>query len=157
MTQWRGYIKQLKVSQVKTIKNYTTKNPKTECGKELKELALSISKSNKGEFQNNFKKLSEKYEKFLKEKSSITSIDNITGEVFEEKGYKHPRLRSAFRSIKTNMHYLFTYKNKENEQLNIPNTTNGCDGKFGRVKIKIKNHSGLRLKRKSEMFDKLVN
>jgi len=142
--------------QIKTIKNYTTKNPKTNCGKELKDLALSISKANKEEFQNNFKKLSEKYEKFLKERSSITSIDNTTGEVFEEKGFKHPRLRSAFRSIKTNTHYLFTYKNKENEELNIPNTTNGCDGKFGRVKIKLKNHSGLKVERKSKMFNKLM-
>lgn len=143
--------------QIKTIKNYTTKNPKTNCGKELKELALSISKANEEEFQNNFKKLSERYEKFLKEKSSITLINNITGEVFEEKGFKHPRLRSAFRSIKSNLPYLFIYKKLEYKHLKIPNTTNACDGKFGRVKIKIKNHSGLRLKRKSEMFDKLVN
>ena len=143
--------------QIKTIKNYTTKNPKTNCGKELKELVLSISKSDENTFRQNFKKLSEKYDKFLKEKSSITSIDNITGEVFEEKGFKHPRLRSAFRSIKSNLPYLFTYKKLECKYLKIPNTTNGCDGKFGRVKIKLKNHSGLRLKRKSEMFDKLIS
>ncbi len=54
------------------------------------------------------------------------------------------------------MYYLFTYKNKENEELNIPNTTNGCDGKFGRVKIKLKNHSGLKVDRKSKMFNKLM-
>ena len=142
--------------QIKTIITYTTKNPKTNCGKELKELVLSISKSDESEFRQNFKKLSEKYEKFLKEKSSITSIDNITGDVFEEKGFKHPRLRSAFRSLRTNLPYLFTCKIEENLHLKIPNTTNACDGKFGKVKIKIKNHSGLKVDRKSKMFNKLM-
>lgn len=54
------------------------------------------------------------------------------------------------------MNYLFTYKNKENEELNIPNTTNGCDVKFGIMKTKLKNHSGLKVDRKSKMFNKLM-
>lgn len=143
--------------QVKTIITYTTKNPKTECGRELKELVLSISKIDEAEFIEKFNCLQKKYEKFLKERSQTSLIDRITGEVLlEESGFKHPRLRSAFRSIKTNLPYLFTYKKPENEHLKIPNTTNGCDGKFGRVKIKLKNHSGLRVERKSKMFDRLM-
>jgi hypothetical protein len=143
--------------QIKTILTYTTRNPKTECAKDLKELILLLTKSDKEIFLNNFNNLSDKYKDFLKEKSETDLIDRITGEILiENSGYKHPRLRSAFRSIKTNMKYLFTYKNEKYLNLKIPNTTNCCDGKFGAIKGKIKIHRGLKVERKSKMFNKLI-
>lgn len=157
--------------QIKTILTYTTKNPKTDCGKDLKKLTLTLTNKRTTEFNfiQDFNYLREFYKDFLKEKTEkiekklIEKTNKKTGEVIYKETketiieYKHPRLRSAFRSLKTNLPYLFTYKKEENERLKIPNTTNGCDGKFGRVKIKIKNHTGLRLKRKEKMFDKLIS
>lgn len=144
--------------QIKTMTLYTTKNPKTECGKELREFVLSLSKeaNTENNFLNNFKHLQEKYKDFLKEKSQIDLVNKITGEVLEIKEYKHKRLRSAFRSLKTNLPYLFTYKKEEYKHLKIPNTTNACDGKFGIIKTKISIHRGLKYTRKSMMFDELV-
>lgn len=137
--------------QIKTVLIYTTKSPKTECGKELKSLILTLSNKEITEdgFTKQFINLKTKYEEFLKEKSINKEKNKIE--------YTHKRLRSAFRSIKTNLPYLFTYKKEEYKHLKIPNTTNGCDGKFGRVKIKLSIHSGLKLKRKSEIFDVLMN
>ena len=42
--------------------------------------------------------------------------------------YTHKRLRSAYRSLKTNSKWLFTWY--DYIDLNIPNTTNGIDGHF---------------------------
>lgn len=136
--------------QIKTIVTYTTKSPKTECGKELKSLILTLSNKEITEdsFIKQFIDLKTKYEEFLKEKS-INKETNKTE-------YTHKRLRSAFRSIKTNLPYLFNYKKEEFKHLKIQNTTNACDGKFGRVKTKIRIHTGLKLKRKEKMFDKLI-
>ena len=59
----------------------------------------------------------------------------------KNKQYKHRQLRSAFRSLHTNMPYLFTYKN--HPYLKIPNTTNSSDGSFAHWKQKLKIHRSL--------------
>ena len=41
--------------------------------------------------------------------------------------YTHKRLRSAHRSLKKHLPYLFTYK--RHTELNIPNTTNGLNSR----------------------------
>jgi hypothetical protein len=99
--------------QTQIIRRYTTNQPKTPCGQELKQLMYYITKYNQEEFESEFSKLQLKYQEFLKERN-------------ENKQFVHRRLRSAFRSLKTNLPYLFTYKNYP--ELNIPNTTNSCDG-----------------------------
>jgi len=45
-------------------------------------------------------------------------VSSTTGELH----YTHPRIRAAYRSLRTNLPYLFTYKNYRN--LAISNTTN---------------------------------
>jgi hypothetical protein len=64
-------------------------------------------------------------------------------------------LRSAFRSINTNLLYLFTHE--EHSTLNIPKTTNSADGSFGQWKYKVKLHRHLRLDRMKNMIDKLLS
>lgn len=72
--------------------------------------------------QNNFtKRLEEwhtKYKEFLNEKS----ISSTTG----KEQFIHPRVRLAYRSLITNLPYLFTYKNEKD--IVIHNTTNAIDG-----------------------------
>ena len=43
-----------------------------------------------------------------------------------EKNFTHPRNRAAYKSLQTNLPYLFTYKNYKN--LSITNTTNALEG-----------------------------
>jgi len=68
------------------------------------------------------------------------SVNPITQKSF----YTHKKLRSAYRSIKNNLPYLFTWY--DNIGLNIPNTTNAIDGHFADLKNKLRNHNGLTLK-----------
>ncbi len=128
--------------QVKTVLKYTTRKPKTECGKELKELILELKSSSKAEFMSKYSQLRTKYAEFLKER-------NETGE------FKHKRLRSAFQSIKRNLPYLFTFEDFPN--LKIEKTTNSCDGYFSQLKSKVRLHSGISTRRKIQMINKLLS
>ena len=74
--------------------------------------------------------------------------------------YTHKRLRSAYRSLKTNLSYLFTYKNYL--ELNIPNTTNSLDGGlFSPMKMLLKIHRGIGIEMKKKLIvhylENLVN
>ena len=60
--------------------------------------------------------------------------------------YKHKRLRRAYRSLKTNLPWLFTWY--DHIELKIPNTTNATDGHFTDLNNKLRNHNGLSVKRK---------
>ncbi len=68
-----------------------------------------------------------KWENFLKERT----INQETG----KSHYTHKRLRSAYRSLKNNLPWLFTWY--DNIDLGIPNTTNAIDGHFAGLKTKL--------------------
>lgn len=135
-------IQMCQFHQTQIIRRYTTNNPKTECGKELKVLMKSLTIDNESNFKTKLTSLHEKHQTFLKERN-------------EQNQFKHRKLRAAFRSLKTNMPYLFTYKNLP--QLNIPNTTNSCDGSFAHWKQKVKIHRGLRQHRRNKVINYLLN
>lgn len=65
--------------------------------------------------------------------------------------YVHKKLRSAYRSLKTNLPWLFTWY--DHIELNIPNTTNAIDGHFANLKNKLRNHNGLSTERKKKFMD----
>jgi len=85
----------------------------------------------------------DKWESFLNERT----INSETKKSF----YTHKRLRSAFRSLKNNLPWLFTWY--DHIELNIPNTTNAIDGHFADLKNKLRNHNGLSLERKKKFID----
>lgn len=78
------------------------------------------------------------------------SVNPITQKSY----YTHKKLRSAYRSIKNNLPYLFTWY--DNIGLNIPNTTNAIDGHFADLKNKLRNHNGLTLKRKMRFIEEFL-
>ena len=82
-------------------------------------------------------------ETFLNERS----ISPKTGNSY----YTHKRLRSAYRSLKTILKWLFTWY--DYMELNIPNTTNAIDGYFSDLKNKLRNHNGLSRARKIKFID----
>ena len=69
----------------------------------------------------------------------------------------HRSVRSAFRSLKRNLPHLFTYKEEQNKHLNIPNTTNTCEGYFSQLKSKVRVHSGLIRERRIKLIKKLLS
>ena len=75
------------------------------------------------------------------------TVNEITG----KSHYTHKRLRSAYRSLKTNLPWLFTWY--DHIELNIPNTTNEIEGNFADLKNKLRNHNGLSIKRKMKFID----
>lgn len=123
--------------QKKTIRRYISLRPKTHCGKALNHLVKRLTQSLVQEFHISFKVLQVVFHDFLSERN-------------ENGQFLHKRLRSAFRSIKTNLPWLFTYQ--EYPRLEIPNTTNSCDGSFVHWKEKIQLHHGLKRHRRSKMI-----
>ncbi len=75
----------------------------------------------------------------------------------KKESFTHARLVAAYRSLRTNLPYLFTCKKYKN--INIPNTTNCLDGGvFSPMKILIKIHRGLSKSLKLKIVDDyLVN
>lgn len=128
--------------QAQIIRRYTTTRPKTCCGAQIKKLMTLMTCVSPEEFQRIFESIQFRFQNFLKERN-------------EMRQFKHRRLRSAVRSLKTNLPYLFTHRIYS--QLNIPSTTNTCDGSFAHWKQKLKIHRGLRHHRQDKMFEYLFS
>ncbi len=122
------------------ITRYLTMRPKLEAGIELRELVHSLLEKDEESFSQELAAWHEKWHEFLKERTTNPE----TGRWH----YTHKRLRSAHRSLQTNLPYLFTYKRYP--ELNIPNTTNGLEGSFTHLKELVRVHRGAKpdLKRK---------
>lgn len=128
--------------QVAIIRRYITKNPKLPAAVELKELVSLLKQTDKESFEGGLTQWYSKWESYLNERS----INIETNKSF----YTHKRLRSAYRSLKTNLPWLFTWY--DNIELNIPNTTNAIDGHFSDLKNKLRNHNGLSISRKRKFI-----
>ena len=132
--------------QVAIIRKYITKNPKLPASIELKELVGILTKTDKESFEGGLQDWFNKWESFLNERT----INPETGKSY----YTHKRLRSAFRSLKTNLKWLFTWY--DHMELEIPNTTNAIEGHFSDLKNKLRNHNGLSQKRKQKFIDEFL-
>ncbi|PHS30194.1 MAG: hypothetical protein COA92_09970 [Sulfurovum sp.] len=84
------------------------------------------------------------HKNFLVEKT----LNELTG----KESFTHAKLVSTYRSLRTNLPYLFTYK--KHKHLVIHNTTNSLDGGvFSPMKMLIKIHRGLSKSLKLKMVD----
>lgn len=119
--------------QVAIINRYLTRKPKLDAGKELRKITLVLRSSTEKYFTILLNNWNEKWKNFLQEKS----INHETHKLH----YTHKRLRSAYRSLKTNLPYLFTYQ--KYPELKIPNTTNSLDGTFSYFKTLLRIHRGM--------------
>ena len=128
--------------QIKTIRNYLTKKPKMQASKELWQLTQLQVRTDKESFTGGLNDWHGKWNEFLKEQK----VDEIG-----KKRYVHKKLRSAYRSLKTNLPWLLTWY--ENMHLKIPNTTNSIDGQFSNLKNKLRKHNGLSEIRKKKFID----
>ena len=128
--------------QVAIVRRYLTKKPKIQASKELWEHVLLLTKTDKESFEGGLTDWYNKWDIFLNERKVDPN---------GKSRYVHKRLRSAYRSLKTNMPWLFTWYN--NMTLKIPNTTNAIDGHFSDLKNKLRSHNGLSIERKKKFID----
>lgn len=131
--------------QVAILRRYLTKRPKMQASKELWEHVLLLVKTDKESFEGGLTAWHTKWKEFLNERKVDAAGKNR---------YVHKRLRSAYRSIKTNLPWLFTWY--DNMELKMPNTTNSIDGHFADLKNKLRNHNGLSEARKKKFIDEFL-
>lgn len=129
--------------QAAIIRRYITKKPRLPASIELKEVVSMMKQTDKESFEGALKLWYEKWKAFLDERT----INENTN----KSHYTHKRLRSAYRSLKTNLPWLFTWY--DNIQFDIPNTTNAIEGNFADLKNKLRNHNGLSIERKKKFID----
>ena len=124
------------------ITRYLTKRPKLEAGKDLRELVHGLCDADEEDFALGLEAWHEKWREFLNERTVNPETN--------KKPFTHRRLRSAYRSLKTNMPYLFTYR--KYPELCIPNTTNSLEGSFSHLKGLVRVHQGI----KSDLKHKII-
>lgn len=130
------------------INRYLTTRPKLEAAIELRNLTIALTTTNVQTFTETLNQWYVKWSIFLKERTSDL--------VNPKRGHDtHRRLRSAYRSLRTNLPYLFTYQ--QYPGLPIPNTTNCLDGFFAHLKELTKLHRGLNQEIKRKMINELLS
>ena len=132
--------------QAAIIRRYITKKPRLQASIELNKIVRLMTKTDKESFEGALNEWHNKWESFLNERT----INKETGKSY----YTHKRLRSAYRSLNTNLKWLFTWY--DYIELGIPNTTNAIDGNFADLKNKLRNHNGLNLKHKMRFIDEFL-
>lgn len=132
--------------QVKIVTKYLTTKPQLEAGQQLRAIALTLSRTDEGTFTKRLEVWYATWHTFVQERT----IDPATGRW----SYTHRRLRSAYRSLKENLPYLFTYQRYP--ELNIPNTTNSLDGSISHLRDKLRAHRGLQLPQRIKITGELL-
>lgn len=130
--------------QKRIIQRYITKNPKLQACRDLQKIMHRLTSTNETIFTKRLDVCYEIHKNFLAEKT--------LNENTEKESFTHAKLVSAYRSLRTNLPYLFTHK--KYKYLNIQNTTNSLDGGvFSPMKMLIKIHRGLNKSLKLKMVD----
>ena len=128
------------------LRRYLTLHPQLEAGQELSAIGRTLTFVSEKDFTQLLIEWYGKWEIFLKERS------------FENDGkhwhYTHKKIRSAYRSLMTNLPYLFTFARYP--QLHIPNTTNSLDGFFSALKRILRVHSGLSERRRNRVIEEVL-
>ncbi len=132
--------------QAAIIRRYITKKPRLQASIELHQIVGIMTKTDKESFEGTLNEWYIKWKFFLNERT----INQETG----KSHYTHKRLRSAYKSLDTNLKWLFTWY--DYLELSIPNTTNAIEGHFADLKNKLRNHNGLSLTRKMRFIDEFL-
>ena len=120
-----------------------TRNPKLEASIKLKQITSYLGNISACRFEYMLLAWHKRHKAFLDEKVEDNS----------KRGwhYKHRKVRSAYRSLKRFLPYLFTYQ--KYQDLNIPTTTNLLDGGcFSPLKDLLRVHRGIDNKMKKKLI-----
>ncbi len=133
--------------QQQIVGRYLTARPTAEAGLELKLLADSLTKIDEHLFTELLNNWHEKWTGFLRERTY-----KMDGKHW---WYTHKRIRSAYRSLITNLPYLFSCQRYPG--LHIPNTNNSLEGYFSKLKRLLNNHNGLKSWRRYRLIKAILN
>lgn len=128
--------------QIAIVTRATTKKPKTEANKELKQLAHLLTRTDKETFTYELEQYWIQWWSYMTQKTLLSSWRWT---------YTHKKTRSAYESLKRNLQYLFVWYDYHG-QLDIPNTTSWLEGSFGHLKAKVSLHRWLKRKRKLKLI-----
>ncbi len=134
----------MSISSKQIVRRYITNNPKTKAGQSLKAIVKKLSNCNKEWFEPLLDVWEFKYGLFIKKRT----VNSVNHRWF----YTHKRLRSAYRSLRKNLSYLFTYQPFKN----MPNTTNSLDGFFAYLKNAVSIHRELKSHRRIKLIEYLI-
>ena len=132
--------------QIATVKRYLTSKPKLEASKELWLIACTLPRTDEETLLKLLNAWYARWRIFLTERSP-----SADGRHWQ---YTHRRIRSAYRSLKTNLPFLFTYQRYP--ELNIPNMTNSLDGSFSHLKDLLRLHRGLKCRRRWKLIQEIL-
>jgi hypothetical protein len=140
-------IQHCQYHQLQTIIQKLTQRPKLQASKDLRAIALTISRTTRKKFTSDLNTWYMQWGEFIKERTESSDLKR-------KWRWKHEKLRSAYFSLRRNLPWLFTHLDYPN--LHIPNTTNSCDGSFSHWKNKVILHRGMKQHRKKKMIDFLL-
>lgn len=132
--------------QQKIVTTYLTKHPKSQAGRELRSLSLSLTETDRKTFERRLWIWGLRWSGYL----NFRSKNEKTGKSW----YMHKELRSAYNSLLRNLPYLFTYES--HPQLGMPNTTNAIDGHFSELKRKMRDHNGMSKGLRDKFIDEFL-
>lgn len=128
------------------LRRYLTLRPRLKASQELRELTSDLTTVSEFDFIERFSRWENKWADFLKEK---------TLHPCGRKSFTHRKLRSARRSIRRHLPYLFTYL--KYPQLNIPNTTNDIESLNSKIKDLLRIHRGYSKKLRNKIIDEILS
>lgn len=134
--------------QMKTVTKYLTRKPKTDAGKELRAITLTLPRTTEEEFTGRLDRWYDRWKDVLSERTPCSCCKE------KRWPYTHRKLRAAYRSLRTNLPLLFTYQ--QHPELGIPNTTNTLDGSFSHLKNQVANHRGKTPARRYKIIQELL-
>lgn len=134
--------------QLAIIKRYLTSNPKLLASQQLKQIAELLPKTTEQKFIQLLDAWYFRWSDFLKEKTKVAGTTRWF--------YTHKRTRSAYRSLRANEPYLFTFERLRKQGINCPKTNNSLEGSFAHLKDKVRLHRGLKLNRKLKLINQIL-
>ncbi len=135
--------------QMKIVTKYLTRRPETDAGRALRTLVLTLTTATKEKFTRALAAWHTTHGAFIEEKTVSEFLNGKT-----HWHYTHGNVRSSYRSLTTNLPYLFTYQ--KYPELHIPNTTNSLDGFFSALKNKLAAHRRLRKDRRYKVISDIL-
>jgi hypothetical protein len=132
--------------QGQILKRYLTSKPKLEAGQELFAIGKTLSFIDEEDFVKVLDEWHERWKDFLKERTFQNDRKHWH--------YTHKRIRSAYRSLRINLPFLFTFQNHPG--IGIPNTTNCLDGFFNQMKKLLRVHNGLSEERRNKVVSEIL-
>lgn len=134
--------------QIKMVTRRTTRRPRIPAAQQLLSLTYTLPRTTEMEFLIRLEEWRVRFADVLNEKTPCPCCPP------RRWSYTHRKLRAAYRSLHTNLPYLFTHQ--KYPERHIPNTTNTLDGMFSQLKNRLGVHRGLRTHRRYKLICEIL-